>query len=145
MKGFLVLTPSLPGRILRTMASPVPGSRIARFGEFEVDLRAGQLRKRGVKLKLGNQSFEILAVLLEHAGEVVTREDLRLRLWPRNVFVDFENNLNTAMARLREVLGESAERPRFIETLPKRGPSSSGSMQSPANTMCRRRASPGST
>jgi TolB-like protein len=103
------------------MASAVPGSRIARFGEFEADLRAGQLRKRGVKLKLGGQSFEILAVLLERAGEVVTREDLRLRLWPGNVFVDFENNLNTAMARLRETLGDSADHPRFIETLPKRG------------------------
>ncbi len=130
-KGIQVLTSSRTPKYLAPMISRVPRSDIVRFREFEADLRAGQLRKRGVKLKLGNQSFEILAVLLEHAGEVVTREDLRLRLWPENVFVDFENNLNTAMARLREVLGDSSERPRFIETLPKRGYRFIGSLAGP--------------
>ncbi|MBZ5622651.1 MAG: winged helix-turn-helix domain-containing protein [Acidobacteriia bacterium] len=94
---------------------------IIRFGNYEVDLTAGHLRKRGVKVRLRDQSFEVLAILLEHPGEVVTREDLRRRLWPADVFVDFDGNLNTAMARLREALSDSADHPRFIETLPKRG------------------------
>ena len=98
-----------------------PSPRVIRFGSFEADLAAGHLRKHGIKLKLVDQSFAVLAVLLEHAGEVVAREDLRKRLWPEHVFVDFDNNLNTAMARLREALSDSADHPRFIETLPKRG------------------------
>ena len=95
--------------------------RIVRFGNFEVDLAAGQLHKRGVRIGLREQSFQVLALLLERPGEVVTREQLQHRLWPADVFVDFENNLNTAVARLREALGDSAEHPRFIETLPKHG------------------------
>ncbi|MGE5835568.1 MAG: winged helix-turn-helix domain-containing tetratricopeptide repeat protein [Acidobacteriota bacterium] len=96
-------------------------SRIVRFGDFEVDLAAGQLRKRGLKIGLREKSFQILASLIEQPGEVVTREQLQRRLWPSDVFVDFENNLNTAVARLREALGDSADHPRFIETLPKHG------------------------
>ncbi len=96
-------------------------SRIIRFGDFEVDLAAGQLRRHGLRIGLRDKSFQILGSLLEQPGEVVTREHLQRRLWPSDVFVDFENNLNTAVARLREALGDSAERPRFIETLPKRG------------------------
>jgi TolB-like protein/Tfp pilus assembly protein PilF len=96
-------------------------SRLIRFGNFEVDLAAGQLHKRGVRIGLREKSFQVLALLLERPGEVVTRERLQHRLWPSDVFVDFENNLNTSVARLREALGDSAEQPRFIETLPKRG------------------------
>jgi TolB-like protein/Flp pilus assembly protein TadD len=96
-------------------------SRIVGFGDFEVDLAAGQLRKRGLKIGLREKSFQILASLIEQPGEVVTREQLQRRLWPSDVFVDFENNLNTAVARLREALGDSADHPRFIETLPKHG------------------------
>jgi TolB-like protein/DNA-binding winged helix-turn-helix (wHTH) protein len=92
-----------------------------RFDCFEVDLAAGQLFKRGARIHLREQSFQVLAMLLERPGQVVTREELRRRLWPDDVFVDFDNNLNTAVARLREVLNDSPERPRFIETLPKRG------------------------
>ncbi|HVP49405.1 MAG TPA: winged helix-turn-helix domain-containing protein [Bryobacteraceae bacterium] len=103
------------------MAPAAPVRKVVRFENFEVDLLAGQLRKGRVKLKLADQSFEALAILLEHAGEVVTREHLRRRLWPQDVFVDFDNNLNTVIARLREALGDSAEHPRFIETLPKHG------------------------
>jgi len=88
---------------------------------FTVDLTAGELFRHGAKVHLRDQSFRVLAALLERPGGVVTREELRRRLWPGDVFVDFENNLNTAVARLREALGDSAERPRFIETLPKRG------------------------
>lgn len=106
--------------------------RIARFGDYEVDLPACQLRKRGVKLRLREQPVEVLAVLLERPGEVVSREDLRRRLWPEHVFVDFDNNLNSAIARLREALHDSAERPRFIETVPRRGYRFIGSLSKPA-------------
>lgn len=92
-----------------------------RFDLFDVDLVAGQIRKGGVRIPLREQSFQVLAALLERPGELVTRDELRRRLWPTDVFVDVDNVLNTAVARLREVLGDSADRPRFIETLPKRG------------------------
>ncbi len=94
---------------------------IVRFECFEVDLDSGQLRRHGVKLKLRDQSFQVLVSLLEHPGRVVTREELRQRLWRNEVFVDFDNNLNIVIARLREALGDSTEHPRFIETLPKHG------------------------
>ncbi|HEX9120094.1 MAG TPA: winged helix-turn-helix domain-containing protein [Terriglobales bacterium] len=96
-------------------------SSVVRFGSYEVDLSAGQLRKRGIKINLPDQSFRVLASLLVNPGEVVTREELQRRLWHNDVFVDFENNLNTVVARLREALCDSADHPRFIETLPKRG------------------------
>lgn len=96
-------------------------SNAIRFGCFEVDLPSGQLHKHGVRITLRDKSFQVLASLLEHPGQVVTREELQHRLWRDDVFVDFDNNLNTAVARLREALGDSAEHPRFIETLPKRG------------------------
>src|ERR1035437_4335919 len=91
-----------------------------RFGTFEVDLRSGELRKNGVNLKLSGQPFQVLAVLLERPGEVITREEFQKRLWP-DTFVDFDHNLNTAINKIREVLGDSAESPRFVETLPRRG------------------------
>ena len=93
---------------------------MVRFGVFEVDLRAEELRKNGIKLKFGGQPFQVLAILLEHPGEVVTRETLQNRLWP-DTFVDVDHNLNTAVNKIREVLGDSAENPRFVETLPRRG------------------------
>jgi DNA-binding winged helix-turn-helix (wHTH) protein/Flp pilus assembly protein TadD len=96
-------------------------SDIVRFDCFEADLAAGELRKRGTKLKLRNQSFQVLAILLKNPGKVVSRNYLREQLWHNDVFVDFDNNLNIIVARLREELGDSADRPRFIETLPKRG------------------------
>src|SRR5512142_1671525 len=107
-------------------------SRVVRFGGFEVDLSLGQLRKRNTRVHLREQSFQVLVSLLERPGELVTREDLRRRLWGDGVFVDFDNNLNIAVARLREALGDSAERPRFIETLPKRGYRFIGSLSKPA-------------
>jgi len=96
-------------------------SRIIRFGDYEADLRSGELLKRGARIRLPGKCFEVLLRLLENPGELVTREDLRARLWPGQIFVDFENNLNTMVARLREALNDSAEKPRFIETLPRRG------------------------
>ena len=98
-----------------------PSRGTIRFGVFEVDLRAGELRKQGVRIKLQEQPFQILRILLEHPGEVVTREQLQKRIWPADTFVDFDHGLNNAVKRLRESLSDSAETPRFIETLPKRG------------------------
>src|SRR6266481_2604245 len=94
---------------------------LLRFGVFEVDLRAGELRKQGKRIKLQEQPFQVLAVLLQRPGEVVTREELRSQNWPPDTFVDFDNSLNTAINKLREALGDSADNPRFIETLPRRG------------------------
>jgi TolB-like protein/DNA-binding winged helix-turn-helix (wHTH) protein/Flp pilus assembly protein TadD len=96
-------------------------SHVVRFDCFEVDIEAGQLRKRGRRIRLRDQPFQVLASLLERPGHVVTRDDLRRRLWPQVVFIDFDNSVNIAIARLRTALGDSAKHPRFIETLPRRG------------------------
>ncbi len=95
--------------------------RNVRFGAFEADMEAGELRKHGLRLKLSEQPFQILAMLVARPGEVVSREVLRERLWPSDTFVDFDHGLNNAVMRLREVLGDSSDHPRFIETLPRRG------------------------
>lgn len=96
-------------------------ARRIRFGAFEADLRSGELRKHGMKIKLQDQPFQILAMLLERPGEIVTREGLRHELWPADTFVDFDVGLNAAIKRLRDALGDSAESPRYVETLPRRG------------------------
>jgi TolB-like protein/DNA-binding winged helix-turn-helix (wHTH) protein/Tfp pilus assembly protein PilF len=96
-------------------------ARTVRFGVFEADMEAGELRKHGLRLKLSEQPFQILAMLVARPGEVVSREVLRERLWPSDTFVDFDHGLNNAVMRLREVLGDSSDHPRFIETLPRRG------------------------
>ena len=93
------------------------GTRMIQFGVFEVDQRSGELRRNGVKIKLQEQPFQILALLLERPGEVVTREELQSRLWPVDTFVDFDHSLNAAVRRLRDALGDSAENPRFVETV----------------------------
>jgi len=103
------------------MALETRSAVILRFGTYELDLRAGELRKQGLRVKLQEQPFRLLTLLLEHAGEVVTREELRMQLWPADTFVDFDNSLNTAINKLREALGDSADSPRFIETLPRHG------------------------
>jgi TolB-like protein/DNA-binding winged helix-turn-helix (wHTH) protein/Tfp pilus assembly protein PilF len=103
------------------MATTAPVSHILRFGAFELDTRAGQLRKGGVKLRLRGQPLQVLAILVQHAGEVVTREELQTHIWPADTFVDFDHSLHNAIARIREVLGDSPETPRYIETLPRRG------------------------
>lgn len=100
--------------------SPVTATLI-RFGVFELDVRAGELRKAGVRLNLPDQPFQLLTALLERPGELVTRDELRPRLWPVDTFVDFEHGLNAAVKRLRDVLGDSADTPRFVETVPRRG------------------------
>jgi DNA-binding winged helix-turn-helix (wHTH) protein/tetratricopeptide (TPR) repeat protein len=98
----------------------LPGCPI-RFGVFEADLQSGEVRKHGIRIKLRDQPFQILTLLLEHPGQVVTREELQRRLWAADTFVDFDRGLNRAVNQLREALGDSADNPRFIETLPKRG------------------------
>ena len=92
-----------------------------RFGVFELDLRSGELRKHGLRIRLQEQPFQVLAMLLEHPGEVVTREELQKKLWPADTFVDFDHGLNKAINKLREALGDSAESPRFVETVARRG------------------------
>jgi len=95
-------------------------SQVIRFATFEVDLQAQELRKAGLRLKLSGQPFQVLAILLEQPGTVVTREELQKRLWP-DTFVDVDHNLNTAINKIREALGDSSENPRFVETIPRRG------------------------
>ncbi len=104
-----------------SMAVPQNNSRIVRFGVFELDLSAGELRKSGAKLRLQGQPFQVLAILLDRAGDVVTREELQKQLWPSDTFVDFDHSLNTAINKVREALGDSASSPRFVETLARRG------------------------
>ena len=96
-------------------------SNRARFGPFEVDLHTHELWKHGTRLKLVGQPFEILAMLLSRPGELVTRDEMRARLWPSDTFVDFNHGLNAAVNKLREALSDSAENPHYIETLPRRG------------------------
>ncbi len=103
------------------MAVMAPASRVLRFESFELDLRAAELRRNGIKLRLQGQPIQVLATLLNRAGELVTREELREQIWPAETFVDFDHGLHNAISRIREVLGDSAGTPRFIETLPRRG------------------------
>ncbi len=103
------------------MADTERAEQVLRFGVYEADLRSGELRKNGSKIRLQEQPFQVLAMLLEHPGDVVTREELRQKLWPADTFVDFDHSLNTAINKLREALGDSASNPRFVETLARRG------------------------
>src|ERR1700682_2756398 len=108
-------------RVLASMGTSQSSRGTVRFGVFEVDVQSAELHKQGTKVKLQEQPFQILQTLLEHPGEVVTREELQKRIWPADTFVDFEQGLYNAIKKLREALGDSAENPRFIETLPRRG------------------------
>src|SRR5260370_3577908 len=118
---------SRAGKVLRSEAGDSgngargEGSAGRRFGEFEVDLSAGELRRTGLKVKLQEQPLQVLALLLERPGEVVSRDELRDRLWAADTFVDFDHSLNAAIKRLRDALGDSAEHPRFVETVARRG------------------------
>jgi TolB-like protein/DNA-binding winged helix-turn-helix (wHTH) protein len=117
-------TESMPFRDPRGSRPMAAERRVAdrlRFDVYELNARAGELRKNGVKLRLRGQPLQVLQILLERAGEVVTREELQARIWSADTFVDFDHSLHNAIARIREVLGDSAESPRYIETLPRRG------------------------
>jgi DNA-binding winged helix-turn-helix (wHTH) protein len=102
-------------------ASTSHGINAPPVGDFEVDLRCGELRRNGDKIKLQERPFQVLTALIERPGEVVTRQEMQQKLWPTDTFVDFEHSINTAVKKLREALGDDAENPRFIETLPRRG------------------------
>ncbi|HYV27101.1 MAG TPA: winged helix-turn-helix domain-containing protein [Candidatus Eisenbacteria bacterium] len=114
--------------------SAISSSRVIRFSTFEVNLHTGELRQRGQKVKLQEQPLQLLAALLERPGELVTREELRGKLWPADTFVDFDHSLNAAIKRLRDALGESAERPIFVETVARRGYRFIGNVEIPAAT-----------
>src|ERR1700751_6484360 len=103
------------------MSGDQPKPTVASFGPFEADFQNQEIRKHGVGLRLPGQSFQILRMVVERPGELVTREKLREALWPSDTFVDFEHGLNAAVNRLREALGDSADNPSFIETLHRRG------------------------
>jgi cholera toxin transcriptional activator len=109
----------LPAAVSKPPISPA--GKTLRFGVFEVDMTAGELRKNGARIRLQEQPFQILAYLLDRTGEVVTREELRQQLWPADTFVDFDHSLNTAVNKLREALCDSASSPRYVETLARRG------------------------
>ena len=100
---------------------PTRSPRVIRFGAFELDLRARELRKDGLSTGLPEQSVKILVLLLENPGDVVLREDIRKKLWPNDTVVEFDHSINAAMKRLRQALGDSADNPQFIETLARRG------------------------
>lgn len=115
------------------MPQPARSSNTVRFDVYEVDLRAEELYKSGRKIKLQVQPFHVLAMLLEQPGEVITREEMRNRLWPADTFVDFDHSLNTAIKKLRQALGDDKTKPRFVETLPKRGYRFIGTVKHPAS------------
>jgi DNA-binding winged helix-turn-helix (wHTH) protein len=97
------------------------GIRTIRFGAFEADLHSGEVRKSGIRIKLQDQPFKVLEILLEHPGDLVTREELQCRIWPEESFGDFDHAVNVAVGKLRTALGDSADNPSFIETVPRRG------------------------
>ena len=100
---------------------PLRHTSVLQFGTYEIALHSGELRKAGVRIKVQQQPLKLLEILLEHPGEVVTREQLRSRIWPNESFGDFDQAVNVAIAKLRGALGDSADNPRYIETLPRRG------------------------
>ena len=114
------------------MVSPGRASGVVRFDVFTLDVRAAELYKAGRRIKLQIQPFRALALLLERPGEVITREEFEKRLWPEDTFVDFDHSLNTAIRKLRQALGDDKNKPRFVETLPKRGYRFIGNLQTAA-------------
>src|ERR1700742_4443831 len=110
-----------PAQRSALMGMPVNTPRAWRFGVFELDASSGELRRNGTVVKLREQPARILLLLLEHAGQMVTREQLRQHLWSSDTFVDFDHSLNSAVMKLREALGDSSDAPLYIETIPKRG------------------------
>jgi DNA-binding winged helix-turn-helix (wHTH) protein len=103
------------------MPAEARASQLIHFGEFAIDPRSGELFKKGTKIKLQQQPFQVLAILLERPGDLITREELRERIWPADTFVDFDHSLNTAVKKLRQALGDGSKKPRYVETLPRKG------------------------
>src|SRR5829696_6535142 len=115
------------------MKPRMPDAHLFRFGVFELDARSGELRRHGLKVRLPDQSFQILKLLLSRPGEIITREELRHAVWTEQTFVGFEAGLNSAVRKLREALDDSADNPRFVETLPRRGYRFVASVSAPAS------------
>ena len=124
LRGFLTLG-------MATTTAPTTGRRF-RFGDYELDTHTGELRKAGIRKRLHGQPIQVLAILLQNKGELVTREELKNQLWPADTFVDFDHSLHNAVARIRETLGDSVDNPQYIETLPKKGTDSSARPRKPA-------------
>src|SRR5690348_18207946 len=118
------------------MDPSLPKPRAARFGLFEADFEQRVLTKGGLRIKIQEQPFQVLAMLLERSGELVTREEIRQRLWAADTFVEFDDGLNTAIKKLRASLNDSADNPRFIETIP-RSEEHTSELQSPVHLVCR--------
>lgn len=116
------------------MPADAPKSRLIQFGDFAIDPHAGELFKKGKKIKLQQQPFQVLAILLEKPGDLVTREELRERIWPADTFVDFDHSLNTAVKKLRQALGDGTKKPRYVETLPRKGYRFLGTVKSSGNS-----------
>src|SRR5438309_6342394 len=112
-----------------------PASQLIRFDTFELDLRAGELRKGGTRIRLQEQPLQVLQALLENPGELVTREELQKRIWPADTFVDFDHGLHAAVNRLRSALNDSADRPRYVETVARRGYRFIGQLESPSSSL----------
>ena len=111
----------MPSSIHQSESTPGGNSHRVAFDRFELDLRSGELRKDGRKIRLQAQPFQLLAMLIENAGELVTRDEVCRALWQADTFVDFDHSVSAAVNKIREALGDSVEKPRFVETLPKRG------------------------
>jgi Tol biopolymer transport system component/DNA-binding winged helix-turn-helix (wHTH) protein len=121
IRAYSARGPRMPSSVRKDAPFPGPRAQRIRFDLFDVDLCSGELRKNGRRIRLQAQPFQLLAMLLEHGGEVVTREEVCRTLWPSDTFVDFDHSLSSAVNKVREALGDSAANPRFVETLPKRG------------------------
>ena len=100
---------------------PSRHTSVVRFGTYEINFHSGEFRKAGIRIRVQHQPLRLLEILLEHPGEIVTREELRTRIWPKESFGDFDQAVNVAIAKLRSALGDSADNPRYVETLPRRG------------------------
>src|SRR5277367_6520763 len=120
-RGVTIRLTSPDGGSITFMDSPIGFRPSFTFGPFEADLQSGELRKDGSRIKIQILPLRLMSVLAENAGQVVTREELRKHLWPEDTFVDFEDGLNTAVKKLREALCDDAEKPRYVETIPRRG------------------------
>jgi DNA-binding winged helix-turn-helix (wHTH) protein len=135
-------SPEVKGTEENDMSPAAPEQRVVRFDAFEFDAQAEELVRAGVKVKLHGQPLHILRMLLEQPGQLVTREQLRQKLWPEGTFVDFEHSLNTAIKKLRRALGDEARKPRLIETLPRRGYRFMGTLAGAAETPAMQRLVP---
>jgi len=132
-------------QVTQCVSEVAPSHGVIHFGAFRVDLRTGELRKHGFRVRLQDQPFHILQILLEHPGELITRQELQEQIWPAGTFVDSEKGLDNAIMKLRDALGDSSERPNFVETIPRRGYRFIGNVQNGGTTAAAREVIASST